>query len=282
MPPHIEGPLYTERLGRAGPPMAFVHPNPTDLSVWLYQMAHFSTWFRTVGIDLPGYGRSPKAFPGLTMTDLANACWDAVDANLAADGAVDGVGGAGTAPTVLAGCSVGAHVVLHMAAERPERTAAVILSGTSYFEEKTYCVDRTRFFSQLGVGYRRDYFFDVVSKAWGATDLGGWFADLFTERDPRADVPSIIEMFNALYAPDPDWLFEVKAPVLIISGTEDRSHAAAKVLGGKIAGSEFIPMPGAGHACQVEQPWLWDRWAIDFLGRHGLMPEHGSGAGGQG
>lgn len=271
MPVHIEGPLNTERQGRAGPPMAFVHPNPTDLSVWLYQMAHFSTWFRTVGIDLPGYGRSPRALPGLTMTDLADACWDAVDESLSADAA--GTPGAEPdAPAVLAGCSVGAHVVLHMAAARPERTAAVILSGTSYFEEKTYCLDRTRLFRQLGVGYRREYFFDIVGRAWGETELGGWFADVFTERDAHADVPSIIEMFEALYAPDPDWLFDVRAPVLIISGTEDRSHAAARDLAARIPGSEFLAMPGAGHACQVEQPWRWDDWTIDFLRRHGRFP----------
>ena len=30
MAEHIDGPLYYERMGRAGPVMAFVHPNPMD------------------------------------------------------------------------------------------------------------------------------------------------------------------------------------------------------------------------------------------------------------
>ena len=60
MAEHIEGPLYYERMGRSGPVMAFVHPNPMDQSCWIYQMAHLSTWFRCIGIDIPGYGRSPK------------------------------------------------------------------------------------------------------------------------------------------------------------------------------------------------------------------------------
>ena len=29
---HIEGKLYYERMGRSGPVMAFVHPNPMDQS----------------------------------------------------------------------------------------------------------------------------------------------------------------------------------------------------------------------------------------------------------
>jgi pimeloyl-ACP methyl ester carboxylesterase len=64
MADHIDGPLYYERMGRTGPVMAFVHPNPMDQSCWIFQMAHMSTWFRCIAIDIPGYGRSPKARDG--------------------------------------------------------------------------------------------------------------------------------------------------------------------------------------------------------------------------
>ena len=77
MAEHINGPLHWEQLGKSGRPIAFIHPNPMDHTCWIYQMAHFSTWFRCIGIDLPGYGRSPGAGPGLTMTDVAQACWEA-------------------------------------------------------------------------------------------------------------------------------------------------------------------------------------------------------------
>jgi pimeloyl-ACP methyl ester carboxylesterase len=29
---------------------------------------------------------------------------------------------------------------------------------------------------------------------------------------------------------------------------------------------------GAGHACQIEQPGLFDRYMIEFLKSHGLFP----------
>ena len=67
MAAHIEGPLYYERMGRVGPVMAFVHPNPMDQSCWIFQVAHVTTRYRCIAIDIPGYGRSPKATPGLTM-----------------------------------------------------------------------------------------------------------------------------------------------------------------------------------------------------------------------
>ena len=65
MAQHIHGPLYYERMGRTGPVIAFIHPNPMDQSCWIFQMAHFSTWYRCIAIDIPGYGRSPKADCGL-------------------------------------------------------------------------------------------------------------------------------------------------------------------------------------------------------------------------
>ena len=80
MAAHIDGPLYYEKMGRKGPVIAFVHPNPMDQSCWIFQMAHLSTWYRCIAIDIPGYGRSPKAQDGLTMADMAQACWEAIDA----------------------------------------------------------------------------------------------------------------------------------------------------------------------------------------------------------
>lgn len=257
--PHgIAGPLYTEQLGRNGRPIVFLHPNPADLSIWAYQMAHFSTWFKAIGIDLPGYGRSPRALPGLSMTGIARACWERVDT-------------ISREPAVLAGCSVGAHVALHMAHERPDQTAAVILSGASYRPVKTYCLERIQAYTERGLDYRRDYFLEILGPAFRDSQLAGYFADLTAERNGTADLDSIIEMFRALYVPDPDWLFDVKVPVLIISGTEDRAHEPAKLLQARIAGCEFRAIAGAGHACMLEQPWAWDAHAIDFLRRTGIF-----------
>ena len=79
MAQHIDGPLYYERMGRKGPVIAFVHPNPMDQSCWIFQMAQMSTWFRCIAIDVPGYGRSPKCRKGVSMNDIAQACWEAID-----------------------------------------------------------------------------------------------------------------------------------------------------------------------------------------------------------
>ena len=79
-------------------------------------------------------------------------------------------------------------------------------------------------------------------------------------------------MFRALGEPDPEEIFDTGHPTLIITGSLDSSHPAAFKLQERIAGSELVTIEGAGHACNLEQPWNWDRIALKFLRRRGLLP----------
>jgi len=261
MADHIEGPLYYERMGRSGPVIAFVHPNPMDQSCWIFQMAHLSTWYRCIAIDIPGYGRSPKAKPGLTMDDMAQACWEAVDDAFPGERAI------------LVGCSVGSAIAPYMYHQHPKRTAALVLSGTGYNPGKEFTAKRIAAYREQGVGYRWGYTFEDLSPAFRASPLAHFFADLFAERNAHADVQSIIYQFQALAQPDADdHHSRIACPTIILTGSEDGSHPRAAALKERIPGCEMKILYGAGHACQIEQPWLFDRYMIEFLERHGLFP----------
>ena len=239
--------------------MVFVHPNPLDHTCWLYQMAHLQTWFRCIGIDLPGYGRSPTASAGLTMPDVAQACWEAVDE--VTDESV-----------VLVGLSVGSNVILHMQAQQPERTGAMIHSGCGYRPVKEFAFERQARYAERGIAFRREHAPADFSSSFRDSALGRYFVDMFLERDQWADAPTIAEMFHALSVPDPDWLFtSVRCPMLVLTGSEDNSHQAAFALQARVQGCELITLDGAGHACNMEQPWAWDQHALGFLAKHGLL-----------
>ena len=261
MTQHIQGPLYYETMGREGPVMAFVHPNPMDQSCWLFQMAHMSTWYRCIAIDIPGYGRSPKADEGLTTSDMAEGCWEAIDDAFAEDNAI------------IVGSSVGAVIAPFMYHQRPVATAALILSGTGYTPKKEWAGRRIDAYRTHGIDYRWRYTFEDLSPAFRATPLAHYFAELFTERNELADVETIIRQFTALAQPDPDGYHEsIACPTLILTGSEDAGHEPALALQGLIPNCELSILPGAGHACQLEQPWLFDRFMREFLERHGLFP----------
>jgi 3-oxoadipate enol-lactonase len=266
MAPHVNGPLNYERLGKDGPAVAFVHPNPMDRDCWIYQMVHFSTWYRCMTIDLPGYGRSPSATAGLTMEDVAQACWEAVDDAFP-----------GSEPVILMGLSVGSNVVPHMVHQRPERSAALILSGAGLSEEpgmKPFAVKRIGQYGEQGVGFRREHALEDFSPAFRQTPMGQYFADIFAERNRWADAFTIIEMFRALGQPDPAWLHSgITAPTLIIKGALDGDVSRAFALQDKIPGAELTVIEEAGHCCNMEKPWEWDASALQFLARQGLHPE---------
>jgi pimeloyl-ACP methyl ester carboxylesterase len=261
MAQHIDGPLYYERMGRRGPVMAFVHPNPMDQSCWIFQLAHMSTWFRCIAMDVPGYGRSPTSQPGLTMQDMAAACWEAID---------DACPGE---PAILVGCSVGSAIIVHMHHLHPDRTKALIFSGTGYTPGKEFVHRRVKSYTEQGIGFRWPYTFDVFSPSFRATPMAHFFADLFTERNSSADLQSILYQFEAHARPDlPDHHSRVACPSVILSGSEDGSHRDAHTLKDRIPGCELKVLPGAGHACQIEQPWLFNRYMLAFLRTHALFP----------
>ena len=63
--------IYYEVSGE-GFPFVMVHANPFDHNLWMYQIAHFSTYFKVIAIDIRGYGRSDKPTTPFTLKDMAN------------------------------------------------------------------------------------------------------------------------------------------------------------------------------------------------------------------
>jgi pimeloyl-ACP methyl ester carboxylesterase len=257
--PHIHGPLYYERMGRAGPVMAFVHPNPMDQSCWLYQMARFSTWYRCIAIDIPGYGRSPKADPELSRFDMAQALWETLDDQFPNE------------PVTLVGCSVGSSLVPHMYKLRPQQTVAMIICGTGYRGPEVVTPNIAHY-EDRGMSYRWDFTFKDFSPGFNMTPLASYFATLFTERDAYADLPSILYQLAAP-RPGEEFFRTIDCPTIILSGSEDTAHPGAFLLRKLIPGCEMKTLHGAGHACQLEQPWLFDHYMIEFLKSRGLFPE---------
>ena len=238
--------------------MAFLHPNPFDWSSWMFQMAHLSTWFRTVAVDLPGYGTSPPSTDGVTIADVAEACWDAI--GVATDEQV-----------VLAGVSVGAHLALHMAHLRADRVSAVILSGTAELSPpvRALCLKLAHSYESRGMAFRAEHAPRNFSAAFRESQLGRHLVEMLLERNVLADARTIAWMFRSLADDKDDVNRPLRAPTLIISGSEDAMHSGARGLQ-RTLGCELAVIEGAGHSCNLEQPWAWDAAALEFLGRHGL------------
>ena len=82
-----------------GPPLVLIHANPFDHDLWLYQTAHFSTWFRVIGVDIRGYGRSTKMTTPFTLKDMGDDVIGVMDA-------------LSIPRAILMGCSVGSGTAI--------------------------------------------------------------------------------------------------------------------------------------------------------------------------
>jgi pimeloyl-ACP methyl ester carboxylesterase len=230
-------------------------------------MAHFSTWFRCIAIDIPGYGRSPKADPGLTLADIAKGCWEAIDDPFPGERAI------------LVGSSVGSQVLPYMHRLNPARTTALIMSGVGYNPAKEFATKLIDAYGKKGVDYRREHAFLGMSPAFRATPMAHFFTNLFLERNQNVDIPSLLHQFRAHQMPDPEDLHsKISCPSIIITGTEDGTYPTTTVLQERIPGCELKVLPGGGHTSHLEQPWMFDSFMIDFLKQHDLLPQQAASA----
>ena len=275
-------PLTYELRGDAGPTVAFLHALPHDLTCWTYQTAHFSDRFRTVAIDLPGHGRSPGAPPGMAMPDVARACWAAIDAASAGSRVPQGdlrvPQGDLTEPIILVGLSVGAITAKHMVGLRPQGVRALVLSGGGYIEgRKGIAARHVAAYRADGARHKREHLASNFSEAFRATPLADYLIELVLSRRDPGDVAGTIALLEALDAPDPDGLHErIRVPTLVVAGGEDRSIDRQRELARRISGAELHVIEGAGHCCNLERPWEYDRAVIEFLARTGAFGRGGA------
>ena len=249
---------YYEVSGE-GYPFVFMHANPFDRRMFLYQAAHFSTYFKVINIDLRGYGYSDKPDTPVTMTDL---CEDVVAVCRQES----------VSEAVCAGVSVGGVMGLQLGLDHPEIFKALILVGCSSMPGDRY-QSRIDGYTKQGVApFHIQHLTDLVSKDFAQSKRGNYLLGMHTEMDSKLNAPAIAAIFDALQNRDlTARLPELKMPVLIINGEFDNSLKRSKDMSTRIADAEHHTIPRAGHACCLEDPATFDEIALGFLRKNGYV-----------
>jgi pimeloyl-ACP methyl ester carboxylesterase len=260
--------IYYEVAGE-GPPMLLLHPTPWDHSLWLYQIAHFSTWFRVIAVDSRCFGRSDKVRDPFPFEDVTDDILTLCEKESVKD-------------AVVIGGSLGSRQGLMLGHKRPDLFKAICIVGTSA-ESKAggeRMGDKRR--AERMNRYRNgpiDETYDwqlrgTLTEAWQKTPLGQYVVALMKERLPRLDGLAISRVFEASMQCDMiDLLPTLKVPYLVISGEHDRSVATHKAEAARIPDVVHRILPNTGHACPVEDPAGFDAIVIDYLTSRGLMPK---------
>jgi 3-oxoadipate enol-lactonase len=243
-----------------GPAMVLVHANPFDHDLWMYQTAHFSTWFKVIGIDIRGYGRSAKVATPYALKDMC-------------DDVVGVMRDLGIERAVLCGCSVGSVIAILLGLDHPDKFDALILVGANSAASSNY--------QNRILGYRRnlaDYHIkhlrELVAPAFAESRIGRHLLNMWVEREPRLKGEAIAQVFMAGNHTDTtDRLPTMKVPTLVINGEFDNSLPAGARTASLVPWAVHQVLPGTGHACCIEDPAGFDRLVIYFLQVHKLMPK---------
>jgi 3-oxoadipate enol-lactonase len=232
--------IYYELCGPADSPVLVLsHALGTNLNLWNDQVKALRGSFRILRYDSRGHGRS-SADPGpYTISLLAADVLNLLDE-------------LGVTSAHFCGISMGGMIGQYLAIHHPERISSLILSNTA---------------TRIGTREKWDRRIQGVMEGGMPAVLGevlaGWFsarfrsvhgsiADSLAEALKTTSVQGYIGCCEALRDADLSQLIgRVKAPALIIAGTEDQATTlvASQFLHQEIRGSQLVALKCAHLAC---------------------------------
>lgn len=217
----------------------FIHGALGSSLSWIYQLREAERMgVRALALDLPGHGGSEDlGLEQVRIEDYASVVADFIQA-------------LGLERPLVVGHSMGGAIALSLAVDRPGLVGALVLANTGA---------RLKVAREIIEGIERDYEGAVVRViaplAFSPSAPRGLVEESIREmlRVPRHVA---LRNFKACSIFDARGrLGEVRAPTLIVAGSEDRLTPvkwAARLHEG-IAGSELRVIAGAGHATMLER-----------------------------
>jgi 2-hydroxy-6-oxonona-2,4-dienedioate hydrolase len=264
-----DGELHYHEAGE-GPPLLLVHGSGPGVSGWANfsgNLELFARHFRTLVLDLPGFGRSHPV-EGNPVVHAPGAVLTFLD-------------GLGLDRVAMVGNSLGGGVVARIAADEPERVSRLVTLGgvgvpffsasppegivrlVEFVEEPT----RERLYAWMNSmvfdpGVLTEEF---VETRWAAA----------TDPEALASIRSIynrqlLEFFRAITVANPDtlgMLTRIQAPTLLTWGRDDR----VTPLDGAIAPLRLIPrcelhvFPDCGHWAMIERKEEFESVVLSYL-----------------
>lgn len=219
---------------------------------------------RAISFDKRGFGRTPFHPEAFSDTDDSIAVLDRL----------------GVESAVVVGCSMGGETALDLAIHHPDRVEALVLVGavpsgwdpeegwkpfqwSAEMSAAAEAGDVERMveieFLRWGVGHGRD-----------ESDVPPEIRDLFFDMD-RIALAGEEERKNKLTGFDADLddrLDTISCPALVMVGTHDEPVfiEAAHYLAGRLSNHPAVLIPGAAHLPSLEQPDMFNRELLAFLG----------------
>jgi pimeloyl-ACP methyl ester carboxylesterase len=164
-------------------------------------------------------------------------------------------------------------MAIELGLDHPELFEAIILVGGNSGASGRY-QSRIEGYTTNLADYHPKHIRMLVEKPFAESKLGAYLLNTFLERGPRLKGEAIANVFRAGNGSDnTDRLPSMKVPTLVVNGEFDNSMAAGKRTASLVPGAVHKVLPGANHACCLEDPATFDEFVMEFLKQRGLMPK---------
>jgi pimeloyl-ACP methyl ester carboxylesterase len=242
--------------GGSGVPVVFLHAATGSSRVWEYQIPAFTTaGYRVIAFDRRGWGRTVIDLAGPQPGTGADDLRGLLDYLR-----VDRVHVVSTA--------AGAFVALDFAVSFPQRVRSLVIANTIGGVQDAD-------FLELGRRLRPPQFdalppeFRELGPAYRAANAEGtkrWMELEKISRPEGARAPAQ-PMRNRLTF---SLLESIRLPALLLTGGADlyAPPAVMALFAARIKNSESLVVPDAGHSTYWEQPEVFNRAVLNFIGRH--------------
>lgn len=243
----------------AGPWVTMSHSLACNLSMWDPQMKALTQHYKVLRFDTRGHGASSAPEGSYTLEQMADDV-HGLFAEL------------GIKRTHWVGLSMGGMIGETYALKYPGVFQSMVLADTTSRRPPNAAQmwgDRVRIAREQGMG-------PLVEGT-----LGRWFTEPYRKAHPEvmarigADirntpVPGFTGCCEAIAKIDVlDRLKEIDCPALVIVGDQDHGTPPemAKQIQANLRGSELLIIESAAHVSNVEQPEIFTRALLDFLGK---------------
>jgi pimeloyl-ACP methyl ester carboxylesterase len=258
--------LYYEESG-SGVPILLIHEFADDIRGWEPQIAHFGRWYRCIAYNARGF--PPSDVPG-AVSDYSQM--------RAVSDAITVLDHLGIEKAHIVGLSMGGFCALHFGLNHPDRALSLVVGGCGYGAEpgkkdqfRVEALTTAKSFAELGmdetskrysVGPTRVQFQNKDPRGWEAFAARLASHDAtgceLTMRGVQAERPSLYDLV--------DDMTKLTVPTLIVSGDEDEPCLDPGLLMKRtIASSALVLYPRTGHACNLEEPELFNKSLHDFF-----------------
>ncbi|MET4245245.1 alpha/beta hydrolase [Bradyrhizobium sp. RT10b] len=239
-------------------PLIFLHGIGGAARAWRQQLARFSTKFRAIAWDMPGYGGSAP-LASVSIAALADALQQFIEQ-------------LGATTPILVGHSIGGMIVQKWLAQSPKLARAVVLAQTSpAFGKADGDWQKSFIAARLGPLDRGETMKSLAPSL--VKELVGDDPDPKGMELARECMASVREvsyraMMLALMGFDQrSTLQDISVPTLLLSGSKDNNAPATMMAKTAtfIPTAEYVELAGVGHLANLERPDAFDEALGRFL-----------------